>query len=356
MELAVSATTLAILFIAFAVVYRVNRTSLWTGGILVAFVADSGFFVLLYAAGFSQNAISRVVLALAFVTWIFASTFGVYFFIAFFLVNARIVFRKERRSLANSLTLIMAIALAIFAAVTIVIRNQSLPPWFLRIWAGVISLMIFYLIHLISFLASLLLYNLAKPRMPQDFIIVLGAGLKDGKVTKLLAGRVKRAVDYGVKQKAKKGYAPTLVMSGGKGSDESRSEGEAMLDCAVELGYDPELVIVEGNSRNTHENMAFSKELISASTSKENPRCIIATSDFHLLRAGRFAKSAGMKLDGIGSKTAFYYMPNAMIREYIAILSMRKKKLAITVASVFLIAAAFPTIPLAIGKALLFLW
>ena len=47
-------------------------------------------------------------------------------------------------------------------------------------------------------------------------------------------------------------------------------------------------------------------------------KCIYATSNYHLLRAGIYARKAGLKINGIGAKTAFYFLPNAILREYIA--------------------------------------
>ncbi len=53
---------------------------------------------------------------------------------------------------------------------------------------------------------------------------------------------------------------------------------------------------------------------------------IFTTNNFHLFRAGIYARLAGLNSQGIGSKTAFYYWPNAMIREYVAIVVMERKR------------------------------
>ncbi len=37
------------------------------------------------------------------------------------------------------------------------------------------------------------------------------------------------------------------------------------------------------------------------------------------------AKQAGLKISGIGAKTQRYYLPNAILREYIAYLYMHRK-------------------------------
>lgn len=38
-----------------------------------------------------------------------------------------------------------------------------------------------------------------------------------------------------------------------------------------------------------------------------------------------YAEDVGLKIDGIGSKTARYYLPNAFLREFIAVALMNKR-------------------------------
>ena len=62
---------------------------------------------------------------------------------------------------------------------------------------------------------------------------------------------------------------------------------------------------------------------------------IYATSDYHLLRAGLYAGRAGFSCDGVGGRTAGYYLPNALLREYIAYVVMNKKRYLTIAAVVF---------------------
>lgn len=43
------------------------------------------------------------------------------------------------------------------------------------------------------------------------------------------------------------------------------------------------------------------------------------------IRANLYAKAAGLDISGLGGKTALYFLPNALIREYIAILATKKE-------------------------------
>lgn len=89
----------------------------------------------------------------------------------------------------------------------------------------------------------------------------------------------------------------------------------------------------EDRSVNTYQNMLFSKQLMDSLTAGKY-NSIFTTNNFHLFRASLYAKRAGLKSDGIGSKTAFYYWPNAMIREYIAVVVMNRKRHSIVVGTI----------------------
>lgn len=79
----------------------------------------------------------------------------------------------------------------------------------------------------------------------------------------------------------------------------------------------------ETQSKTTLQNMQFSKQLIAQGPAK-NPRTIFVTNNYHTFRAGMFAKQAGLKADGIGARTARFFLPDAIIREYIAIFVRNK--------------------------------
>ncbi len=161
--------------------------------------------------------------------------------------------------------------------------------------------------------------------MNQDFIIVLGSGLINDKVPPLLASRIQKAIDFYHKQAAVT-TPPTIIFSGGQGPDENLPEAEAMQRYAIEKGIPIEHTLQENRSVNTYENMLFSKQLMDDRKQGEAYNSIFTTNNFHLFRAGIYARLAGLDSQGIGSKTAFYYWPNAMIREYVAIVVMARKR------------------------------
>ena len=117
-----------------------------------------------------------------------------------------------------------------------------------------------------------------------------------------------------------------LIMSGGKGGDEQIAEGEAMKRYALEQGIPEDRILVEDQSENTYENMLFSRQLIeSREADMKHLHILFSTSNYHVFRAGIYARKAELKAQGIGAKTKFYFWYNALLREYVAILAMHKK-------------------------------
>lgn len=71
----------------------------------------------------------------------------------------------------------------------------------------------------------------------------------------------------------------------------------------LEQGIPEEQIMPETSSANTLENMKFSKALISDSSAK----VAFSTTNYHVFRSGIFANQAGLKAEGMGSKTKWYF-------------------------------------------------
>ncbi|WP_263850043.1 YdcF family protein [Secundilactobacillus paracollinoides] len=131
-----------------------------------------------------------------------------------------------------------------------------------------------------------------------------------------------------------------MILSGGQGGDETVPEGEAMRKYAVAHGIDPNDAIAEFESKTTLQNMRFSKKIID-SLKIEKPKTIFVTNNYHTFRAAMFAKAVGLKASGVGSRTARFFLPNAVMREYIAVVNRQRKWHAIMIVILFLIAFLF---------------
>ena len=171
-----------------------------------------------------------------------------------------------------------------------------------------------------------------KPEKDKDYMIILGCGLrKDGTPTPLLRGRIDRALAFYEEQKKETGKELTFVTSGGQGQDEANSESLAMKRYLMEHGVPEERIIEEDRSRDTLENMKFSKEKILERC--PDAKIAFSTTNYHVFRSGIFARRVKMRAVGIGAKTKWYFWPNSSVREFVGLLSAHKLKQAIILSS-----------------------
>ncbi|MFC6181280.1 YdcF family protein [Lactiplantibacillus daowaiensis] len=238
--------------------------------------------------------------------------------------NAWLMWKRESHTLANMLTLILGVAILVLPLLASAISSH-VPPVVSSFMAIFPNLVIFYVAFwFYNYLTMLVIYQFNHPRYIQDYIIVLGAGLLHGdQVSPLLAQRIMRGYQFYQKQQRKTGHPAVMIFSGGQGGDETVPEGQAMLAYAIKQGLPATNGWAETQSKTTLENMQFSKQLIDQGTINR-PKTIFVTNNYHSLRAGIFAKQAGLKADGIGARTAHFFLPDAIIREYIAIFAQRK--------------------------------
>lgn len=164
-----------------------------------------------------------------------------------------------------------------------------------------------------------------EPEKDKDYLIVLGCAIRrDGTPTPLLRGRLERALRFARDQEAQTGRAPIFVLSGGQGADETVSEAECMRRWLAEQGVPEERMLLEDRSTDTAENMAFSKELIFARDPAA--RVAFSTDKFHVFRAGLKARRVKLRAVGMGSKSKWYFWPNAAVREFVGLLTQHKGK------------------------------
>ena len=146
------------------------------------------------------------------------------------------------------------------------------------------------------------------PKHKVDTLVVLGAGIFSEEVSPLLKARLDAA--YAIHQPS-----THWIVSGGQGADEPISEALAMQRYLISLGVPASQVTLEDRSTNTHENMVFSKPFMQSKT-----KCVVVTSDFHLLRALRIAQRVGIVANGYGALSPLRYRARSYIRDYCGLL------------------------------------
>ena len=77
----------------------------------------------------------------------------------------------------------------------------------------------------------------------------------------------------------------TVIVSGGKGSDEHASEAACMRDYLVDAGIAVERILVEDRSHNTWQNMMCSAQLMEGQDLNVEQGVLIVSNGFHLTRA-----------------------------------------------------------------------
>lgn len=124
-----------------------------------------------------------------------------------------------------------------------------------------------------------------------EIIVVLGAGLINGdEISLTLQHRLETALSlYEHKSNA------IVIVSGGKGKDESISEASAMKQWLIKHGVKESQILCEDRSVNTAENILFVKDLLKQ-MNKENISISLVTSDFHMYRAKYLAEYYGLNV------------------------------------------------------------
>ncbi len=143
-----------------------------------------------------------------------------------------------------------------------------------------------------------------------DSILVLGGGTKNNQPGAVLKGRLDQALAYEENHRD-----VTFIVSGGLGFGKSTSEGTIMKNYLVEHGIEPNRIQIEEKATSTYENLLYTKKMIPS-----DGHLLIVTSDFHLFRTKMIAKRVGIEAEGLGSPIRISSVPQAHVREYMAII------------------------------------
>lgn len=250
--------------VLFLVLYWKDRRRMANGFLFFILLVLSGASLLRLAQDTQSEFLYFVVFAVGILVALTLLA-GVFILIAISLASALVLLRRERWVPANFLSLSVGLGLVLWMvlnALAMQAPDSVLPVAFYGMLC--VDILLFYLLLTFSnFVLSAFLYQLYSPLRRQDYIIVLGCGLLHGsEVSPLLAGRIQRAWKVCRRQVKRGQKPPVLVMSGGQGADEVLPEAQAMKAYAVRLGVPEQDVLTESASKNTWENMLFSKQLI----------------------------------------------------------------------------------------------
>ncbi len=145
-----------------------------------------------------------------------------------------------------------------------------------------------------------------------DYLIVLGAQMKENGPSLALQKRLDAAVSY-----LQENPGTVVIVSGGQGENEPVSEAEGMYRYLIEKGISASRICMEDQSRNTAENMEFSRAFVNPQDASVG----IVTNSFHVYRSIQLAKKAGYQnVCGIAAGSDPWFQPNNMLREFFGVM------------------------------------
>lgn len=152
----------------------------------------------------------------------------------------------------------------------------------------------------------------AEPEQGADYMIILGAQVRKGGPSMVLQYRLDSAADY-----LKKNTETVCIVSGGQGHNEPFPEAEGMRDYLVRAGICEDRILVEDRSRNTDENIEFSKQFLDPA---KDSVCIV-TNNFHVYRALFLSEKHGYaRVSCLPAASSPLYLPNNMLRETLGVM------------------------------------
>ena len=145
-----------------------------------------------------------------------------------------------------------------------------------------------------------------------DYIIVLGAQVREYGPSVVLKYRLDRAYEY-----LKDNPETVCIVSGGQGYNEPCPEADVMKEYLVDRGIEASRILKEDQSHNTAENLQFSKDLVAGSDASVG----IVTNNFQAFRGVTIAKKRGFEdASGIPAGSHPLYLPNNMLREFFGVI------------------------------------
>jgi uncharacterized SAM-binding protein YcdF (DUF218 family) len=150
----------------------------------------------------------------------------------------------------------------------------------------------------------------------EDAVLVLGCGIRGEMPLPTMQQRLNKCLDY-------LQYNPDvlIVVSGGQGYNEAISEAEAMKRYLIAKGVNTSQIITEDQSRNTLQNMQFSKQILD-NHFPSGYTLVCITSNYHAYRAMVLATKQSLNPTSYNAETTWYLYPSAFSREILSICKM----------------------------------
>ena len=211
----------------------------------------------------------------SFIIWIFAAIFFGFLYI----MEKKSLWLKVPKALRYAFRIIVAIGFAVF----VICQGCILTQFF------------------------------SKGEPEADYIIVLGAQMRDWGPSVVYKARLDSAIEY-----LNDNPDTKVIVTGGQGANESVSEGEGGKTYLLEQGIAEDRIIVESESLDTDQNISNALNLVEVTA---DMKIGIVTNNFHVFRGVMIAKRyTDADVTGIAAFTEYQYLPNNLVRETFGIL------------------------------------
>ena len=211
----------------------------------------------------------------SFIIWIFAAIFFGFLYI----MEKKSLWLKVPKALRYAFRIIVAIGFAVF----VICQGCILTQFF------------------------------SKGEPEADYIIVLGAQMRDWGPSVVYKARLDSAIEY-----LNDNPDTEVIVTGGQGANESVSEGEGGKTYLLEQGIAEDRIIVESESLDTDQNISNALNLVEVTA---DMKIGIVTNNFHVFRGVMIAKRyTDADVTGIAAFTEYQYLPNNLVRETFGIL------------------------------------
>lgn len=135
-------------------------------------------------------------------------------------------------------------------------------------------------------LLLVVLYERLDTSKPAHAIVVLGAAQYDGKPSPVLRARVDHAITLW-----RRGLAPLLITTGGRGAGDTTTEAAVERRYAIAHGVPEAAILVEPESRSTRESLRN----VAGMLQKDSRDVILVSDPFHMLRLAILAHRFGLR-------------------------------------------------------------
>ncbi|GAA0747121.1 YdcF family protein [Clostridium oceanicum] len=145
-----------------------------------------------------------------------------------------------------------------------------------------------------------------------DSIVILGCKVYENTPSEFLKARLNRGLEL-----YNKGFGDYIIVSGGKGEGDLKSEAKIMEEYLIKNGVEKNKIITEDKSINTWENIKYCDQIIKSNHFKS---VVIVSNKYHLKRINMVCKKMKVNSSYSGVYLSSYKMEELLgvIREVVA--------------------------------------